>query len=175
MKNIFLAIKKIVQNGWFLGIGVVIILTFFIILIMVPVLSIPGNDFAFQISLFGIQDFSIMFLLSLLSGLVITMQMYIWNTNRTMKKKQSTTVAVVKTGGTSIAAIIAAISSTAACSACLTFVLGLMGLGFGTSLFILENQIYFLIGSLLLMLVSLYFTAKRMMGICEACEVKKYN
>ncbi len=171
MKHIWNASKIISTHRRYFYLLLLIGISFFFVLIMVPVFSVPGNTLGFQLSIFRFRDLLIMFVLSTLSALVITMQIYILWTNRKMKAKQNAGVAMAKTGGTGLIALFAAISSTAACSSCLVFVLSIVGLGFGTSLFILQYQIYFLIGALLLILISLHYTSKRMMGICETCNL----
>lgn len=68
-----------------------------------------------------------------------------------------------------VAGIFAAVVGTASCLSCLVALLGLVGLGVGSALFILKNQSYFLLGAIALMLISLYFAARKVDRVCNSC------
>ena len=126
--------------------------------ILIPVFTTPGNTIEFQLSVFKTTDYIIIVLLSFLTSLLMTMQVYLWDKNRVEAKK-------LLLGGTS--SITALIVGTAACSSCLAAFFGFLGIG--AVLFIAENQwpIFFLSSSLLL--ISIYLTSKKIKGVCETC------
>lgn len=107
-----------------------------------------------------------MVFLSLLAGLNLALSWY----GFVQQKKVSDASQAVAGGAVStIAGVFGAVVATASCFSCLMALLGLVGLGLGSALFILKNQSYFLLGAIGLMLISLYFAARKITKICKSC------
>jgi len=160
------ASKQVLTNPKYALLFVVLTVLAFIALIFVLVVTIPGNSFEFQLSIMTIWEKLLVVLLSSLIALLFTM--HVWIFKRT-KKAQVGKSAV---GGTSV--IAATIFGTAACSSCLAFLFGLVGISsISTIIFLLDFRWYFVLISIFLMLISIYFTSKNVVEECEDCEVKK--
>lgn len=132
----------------------------FVLLVSTPVFAIPGNTFSFQLHSFSAQDYLLMLALSLLAGLIFSLE---WHAIREIKKSR-----VASAGGllSSIVGIASAALSTVYCGCGVAFFIGIAGLGTGGTLFFIQHQTYFLIGGVVLMLVTLYFAARRVAGVC---------
>jgi len=78
MRQIYFAIKQIIKKPSYLFLCVGIAVAFFALFIAIPVFTIPGNDLAFQLSIFRTRDYALMIFLAVLVGLNFAMQAYIW-------------------------------------------------------------------------------------------------
>ena len=166
MQEIIVAIQKVFrERRAFLIFGVTAIILF-ALFILIPVITIPGNSFQFQLSIFGTRDYVLMAFLAMLVGLNFALQVYSFK-KRSGVQKISQSV----TGGaaSSLSGIFGAVVGTAACASCLASLFGLIGLGTGSLFFFLQNQSYFLIGTIALMLVLLYFAARKVNKMCDSC------
>jgi len=65
--------------------------------------------------------------------------------------------------------IFGTVVGAAACASCLASLFGLIGLGTGSVFFVLQNQIYFFLGAIIAMLISLYFAARKVKRACDKC------
>lgn len=129
--------------------------------------TVVGNDLAFQLSLFSVQEFILMAFLALLIGLTFSLQIY------TYKKRHCSTIKSVSQGAaTGVTGVFAGIVGTAFCVSCLLPLFAAIGIGSGAVFFILENNIYFVIGAIALMLVSLYFAIKKVKKINSLSDNK---
>lgn len=138
----------------------------FWLLLYIPIRSVPGNDLAFQISILTPKDWFLFTVLPALTALSIIMNIYILNNRRTIQD----TVSMAGQGGTGfISGIIASVFGTASCASCVATIFGF--LGFGGVLFLLQYRTYITIAAIILLLISLYFTSKRVMNACESCKV----
>lgn len=138
----------------------------FLSLIAFPLFTIPGNTLALQLTIFTAKDYLLMAFLSLLAGLNLALS---WYGFAQQKKVGDVSQAVAGGAVSTIAGIFGAVVATASCLGCLMALLGLVGLGVGSALFILKNQSYFLFGAIALMLVSLYFAARKVNRVCDSC------
>ena len=68
-------------------------------------------------------------------------------------------------GGGVFAALFGGLLATAACSSCIAAILGFLGAG--TVFFVLRNQPWVVAIAILIFLISIYFTAKKVMGECK--------
>lgn len=167
-KIIFDAFKEVLgRRNYLLGffISNIIFLSVFILL---PTFLIPANSLAFQLSIFTIKDYLLLLSLSALSSLLIVMQIYVY---KKAKAIQSTKVALQ---GSS--AIIAAIFGTASCSSCLAAIFGFLGIG--SVLFLIAYKNFIVAGSILIILISLYYASIKVKGVCDGCkkeDVRKNN
>ncbi len=145
-------------------------LVFVVLYVFVPVWTTPGNELAYQLSVLRVRDWLLMVFLSVLSAVVLVMQ---WHILRQKKSRKQALASSAQGGATGAASLFAALVGTAACSSCLAGVLALLGFGFGTTLFILQYGTYFMLGAILLLLVSLYYSGRQIAQLGEACKVPK--
>ncbi|MBI4130290.1 hypothetical protein HY468_03175, partial [Candidatus Roizmanbacteria bacterium] len=100
-------------------------------------------------------------ILSMVTALLLLMQVFLFGS----KKKR---VETAGQGGVGIfSALFGGLLATAACSACVAAILGFLGAG--SVFFVLENQAIFVIGAIALVIVSLYFSSRRVQGYCKEC------
>lgn len=164
--QICLATRQVLKIRNYFLIFIVSSALLFISLVIFPLFTIPGNTLAFQLKIFTIRNYLLMIFLSLLAGLNMALSWY----GFTQQKKISDASQAIAGGAVSaIAGIFGAVASTASCLSCLVALLGFVGLGVGSALFILQNQSYFLIGAIALMIISLYFAARKINKVCDSC------
>lgn len=141
---------------------IAIFLTFFLLFVLIPVLVVPGNTVETQASIFTIRDYSVLALLSFLTSLFITMQLYV-----IQQKKKASGVSTATAGG--LGALFAGFIGTAGCAGCLAPLFAAFGIGFGGVVFVLEYRLFFIIGMTLIMLFSIYLTARKISNVCVSC------
>lgn len=137
-----------------------------ILLIAIPILTIPGNTIQFQLKVFRMQDYILIIALSILAGLNFALNWYGFKLQKTVRAASGSAAGGVASG---IAGVFGAIVGTATCASCLAALFGLIGLGTGSVFFVLKNQSYFLLGAIVLMLISLYFAARKINKVCTSC------
>lgn len=145
---------------WFL-LFTILALTFFV---LVPVWSVPGNDIAFQLSLFTLGNWILFAVLALFIALLLTMQVFIFRRakNAAVKAKGLGNAVTGATGA--YAGVLGGVFATAACSWCVAAVFGFLGTG--TVLFIAQNQLWAVLVALSILLVSIYFASKKVVKDC---------
>ncbi|MBI2040072.1 hypothetical protein HYT18_03290 [Candidatus Microgenomates bacterium] len=151
---------------WFLVVAFVM----FWLLLYIPIRTIPGNDLAFQISILTPKDWFLFTILPILTALSIVMNVYI------LKNRGSAQdgVAMVGQGGTGFfSGLIASVLGTATCASCVASIFGFLGVG--GVLFLLQYRTYITVGAIILMLISLHLTSKRVLNACESCRIGGYS
>lgn len=144
----------------FIGISLLL----FVLLFLIPVNVIPGNEIAFQAVLFGWKDYIFLGALALLGGLVATLQVFIFK----QRYKAKIGISTGAVGGLGIlSGIFSSIFATATCSLCVGALFGFLGAG--GVLFFVSNRIYVIMVSLILLYISLYVSAKKLNGVCGDC------
>lgn len=145
---------------WFLA----FVISALILFVLVPVWSVPGNDVAFQLSLFTIGNWILFTVLALLIGLLLTMQVFIFGRakNAAVKAKGLGNAATGAAGA--YAGILGGVFATAACSWCVAAVFGFLGTG--AVLFIAEHRLWSVLVAIAIMIASLYFASKRVVKDC---------
>lgn len=138
---------------------------FSVLFIAIPVWTTPSNTLSFQLQIFRVQDYILMISLAILTGLNITLPVY----GHRLKKAKALSQSVLVGSTSGGLGIFGAMVGTATCASCLAFLLGLVGLGAGSVFFVLENQILFLVGAVVIMFVSLHFSARKINKICNSC------
>lgn len=133
---------------------------FFALLVLVPVWTIPGNDFAFQLSITPSWVLAMMVALSLGNGLVMLMQGHLVRQHAAKYRGRDAALH----GGLVGSAVLA----TIACTACFSSLLSLLGTA-GVAFLHAHRGLVGLV-ALGLTLVALYFTAQRVNGICTRCD-----
>lgn len=137
---------------------------FVIFYIVLPVWLTPGNALVFQLSLFTPRDYLLFLFLSALTALLILMQVFLFVRSRKAR------VSAVGQGGVGVfSALFAGLLATAACSSCIAAVIGFLGAG--SVFFVIGHQWYFVYGGIALVLIGLYWSARRVRGYCADCEV----
>ena len=131
----------------------------FIFFLSIPVLVIPGNDYAFQLSLMTPQDIIIYIILALITGLVLTMQFYIFKHMRSIKAHGFTGI---------FSSAVASIFAIKVCPMCIAGLFGLFGISIGTGTALVTHRIEIAILSIAIAGVSLYYSCKSI-GKCESC------
>lgn len=150
---------------WF-SLFLILTASFFWLLLYLPVWRIPGNDLRFQLSLLSPVDFGLLAGLSILTALSLVMNVYLLRIHFSPDTGLS---AVGQSGLGGIAGVIASVFGTASCATCVASLFGF--LGFGSVLFLLQYRQWITTLAILLMIVSLYFTARKVLGICAVCRV----
>jgi len=139
---------------------IALVFLIFAIFILIPVFLIPANSLLFQLTVFSIKDYILLTILSVLTSLLIVMQVFSY--------KEAKICSPRKTAISGGSAVVAALFGTASCSACLATVFGFLGVG--TVFFLVEYQ-WFIVGiAILIMLISLYFTSLKLKAVCESCK-----
>lgn len=136
-------------------------LLFLSLFILLPVFLVPGNSLLFQLSIFTFWNYVLMILLSILIGIMISMQVYNYKTKKSIKISGKGVVG-------SFAGFIAGMFGTAACSSCIAAIFGFLGIG--TVFLLLEYQPYIVTISIALVLLSIYMTSVEINKNCSACK-----
>lgn len=137
-------------------------LIFLALFTLIPVWAVSGNTLATQLSIFTARDYVVLVLLSSLSSLFITMQIFVMR-----HRKRAEGIGVTTAGG--LGALFAGIAGTAFCAACLAPLFALVGIGFGGVVFVLEYRWYFVVAITLLLLFAIYLTAGKITRVCISC------
>lgn len=154
---------------------------FFGLFVYIPVATTPGNSFAFQLSIFRAQDYFLMVFLAFLVGLNFSMNIYALRKQKVIGNSVASPVRnreglqrAISNGASGTVSgfggAFAAIVGTATCASCLAFLFGIVGLGIGSVIFVLKYQTLFLLGAIALVVISLYFTARKVNRHCASCQ-----
>lgn len=168
LTTIWFGIRKSLSSWQYQVLFILVFAAFFALFILLPSIFVSGGITNLSYTLEGVldilqfQDYATITALSLLYALFIPMQVYAWQ-----QKKEYTVIGTAVGGG--VGTLFAGIAGTAFCASCLAPILGLFGIGFGGVLFILEYRLYLVIAIVLLMLVSIYYTARKIQRVCETC------
>lgn len=136
--------------------------------ILLLVVSIPGNTVAFQLQILRPVDYLVFLGFSFVTALLVFMQAFVYRRSRKAKEKAA---AIGRSGLGTATAIFGGLLATAACSSCIAAVLGVIGLGTGAAFFVIRNRIWVVAAALVVTIVAVYLTARRVNGHCkEACE-----
>ncbi|MFH1712331.1 MAG: hypothetical protein ABH846_03815 [Patescibacteria group bacterium] len=159
------AIKKVL--GDFRGKMIFLLATLAILalFIMIPVWTTPGSDVFFHLKILDKGILVLIALLSLLNGLLVTMQLHIKRTVRKDQLKHHLTKSA-----TAITVITSSLMATAACTACYSALFSFLGLG--ATIFIAKNKFWFTAIALTVTLIALYFSSKRINNECQVCTVR---
>lgn len=125
----------------------------------IPVFTIPGNDFAFALTLITPIVLATDVLISAGTAVLVAMTIYLFKQIRTAK-------AAGATAGTSVfGGLIASVT----CPACATTLLGFLGAG-GT-LFVASYRNYIALASFAVILVAMYFVSGKIANGCDSCKI----
>lgn len=160
------AVKTVLSDIKYLAIFLSLALFAFIVFVYIPVKTIPGNTLKFQLSIFTLKDYFLMSILALLTSLFLTMQIFIF---RNIKRADAKLVTVGKGTLGGYTGILGALFATASCASCLFALFGF--LGFSTLVFLLNIRWYIVIVAAIFLAISIYFSAKKVNGVCENCKI----
>jgi hypothetical protein len=167
LEKIYKAIHTVLATRRFFLLCVILAVLIFGFMFFFPIESVPGNDIRLQTSLYGAWDYAALVTLSILSSLVLTMQVYV------LREGMDTPAAHVRTtavGGVGVASgLVSSLFATASCTLCAGALFSF--LGFGTVLFLVEYRWYVVVFSILLLCVSIYLLARRITEGCAVCTV----
>ena len=140
----------------------VVVFAFFV---AIPTIAIPGNTFALQLSLYTLQSYLTLGVLAVLAAFFFLMNVYAYRQARASRDRLGV---VAKGGAGGALGALASVFGAASCPMCVASLFGF--LGFGTVGFLARNQWWVFSVAIALMMVSLYFTSRKMNGTCRACE-----
>lgn len=166
MNDFVLAIRKVLGQNSYRTLFVFFAVVIFWLFLAVPVYTIPGNDFAFQLSILGTQGILLLVLLSVVTSLLATFHIYILKHKGSLRTSSSL---VGETSGGLLAGSIATVFGTATCAACVSSIFGFLGVG--GVLFLVQYRLPITVTAIVLLVVSLYFTSRKVLGICTGCHV----
>lgn len=152
-------IREVLQRpSYLLLFGGAFLVTLYL-LILIPAVSVPGNNFFLQLTLFSPLGWALISFIALLYALFTTMQIYVFRNHRKVSG-----VGASVGGGVSV--LFAGVASSAFCVSCLAPLFALFGIGFGGVLFVLQYRFYFVIVIVVLMVASIYLTARKINKVC---------
>jgi len=161
------AVRVVLKERKYLIGFITLSVAIFWLFIYIPVKNIPGNDFAFQLSIMSIQDKILTIILSILVALSLVMNIYAFRLKRSAKVGLSM---VSQGGGGLFSGVVASIFGTATCAACVSSIFGFLGIG--GVFFLLEYRTHIVLISIVLLLISIYFTSAKVLGICKSCGIR---
>lgn len=166
MRNFFitfwLGVKEPFKSPNYTALFVVMFLLMFALFVLIPVWAVSGNTIAYQLKIFIARDYAVLILLSGLSSLFITMQVFVM-------KSRKKVAGLSGTVGGGLSALFAGIVGTAFCASCLAPLFAIFGIGFGGVVFVLDYRWYFVVGITALMLIAIYLMARKINKVCTSC------
>lgn len=153
------------ERSYLFGILVLWVVLFGVVF-YIPVKTVPGNNIALQAAIFGYKDYIFLGIISFLSSLTIAMQI------KTFRQKVSSKIIVSDSalGGIGLfSGIISSIFGTATCSLCVGALFGFLGAN--SVILLVNNKGYVVLGSLVLLGLSIYLSSKRLNNTCDACQI----
>ncbi len=135
-------------------------------MLFIPIQIIPGNNIAIQTHLYRGVGMGILTTLALLAAVSVTLQIKMFRSHNDVKRQAG---AAAMGGISIITGVLSSLFASATCVACLGAAVGF--LGFGTIMFLATNRWYIVAGAVLLLLLSIYLSARRINRGCEVCLV----
>lgn len=180
MSDIIAAIKKVLAQKSYLAGFIVISIGIFWLFLAIPVKTVPGNTFALQLRiLLDTGQFFLLAALSLLTSLSLVLHVYTFRHKHSLRSDElkhsvATGASLVGSGTTGfVSGVIATIFGSATCGYCVAAFFGFLGIG--GVLFLIEYRTWITIAAIALMLISLYFTSRKVLGVCERCTIHGKN
>ena len=155
-RYIITAIRMVLGDMKFLTIFFLLTIALIWIFLYIPVRSILGNDFKFQLSILTPKDFALLITLSSLTALSMVMNLYIL---RRRFSAQSGIALVGQGGFGGIVGAVGSIFGTASCTSCVASLFGFLGVS--GVFFLLEYKQIITSAAIIVMFISLYFTVKK--------------
>lgn len=155
------ALKKTFVKPTDYAVGFGVALAVFALFVFVPVLTTPGNDVAFQLHLLSWPVLVLMFVLSVFSGILVQMQLWL--------RRHRLVSHNAKHAAGAMGILVSGIAATLACAACYSSLLAIFGLG-GT-IFVATYRWWFAAFAMALTVYALYHTSRTVLGLCDACKI----
>ena len=133
----------------------------FWILVLAPDKIVQSNS---VLRILGPGEYTFLGIIAILTSLIITMQILSFRLTRRMGVNQS-----LLSGAGFLSALSSAIFSSATCGLCVAAVFGFLGAG--GVIFLVDHRTYMIAGSVILLLLSLYFSSKKVNNDCDTCHV----
>ncbi|MFH1405060.1 MAG: hypothetical protein ABIH21_03100 [Patescibacteria group bacterium] len=141
----------------------VFIFTFIIIFalfVFLPIWTTPGGSLKTQLSILKFDVYALMFVLSLLNALVISMQYH-------LRKKHSQQIDT-KQIGTLIGTLGASLFATLGCAACYSSILSVFGLG---AVIFVGTYRWWIAGvTIIISLIAVFYSGRKIEGVCKRCN-----
>jgi len=148
------------ERKYLAGVIVLAIALSFTYMLAVPVLTTPGNDLAFALSVLTPVVVATDILISAGTAVLLAMTVYLFKQVRTAKAAG---------GGAAGASAFSGIVASVTCPACATTILGFLGAS-GTIFFATYRNFFALIG-LAIIGVAIYAVSRSISKGCESCQV----
>jgi hypothetical protein len=158
------ALREVFSKRFYFFLFFFISLSLLFLYIWIPIRITPGNDFSFALSLLKWYDITLFILLAFGVGLTLTFQTYIWRQRRASLSNASAGMFA------GFSTIFASLFSSATCVSCLTSLLTLFVPTSGL-LFMIKYSLFIILGSLVLVLISLNFAIKTINDGCTDCKI----
>lgn len=159
--QILKAANTVLSSRKYLFMFVLLSVSVFWIIILAPVQIASAN---IESQGFTTSDLVFLGVVSILTSLVITMQVFSFRLTGNAGAAQS-----ALSGAGLVSAFSAAIFSSAACGLCVGALFGFLGAG--GVIFLVDNRAYIIVGSVALLVLSLYFSSKKVNSDCDICHV----
>ena len=156
------ALKTIFKNRKYIYLFIFLTLAAIALYILVPVYTIPGNDLQFWLSIIPWWGYPILFAFSIALSLLLTMKVYEFRHSHSVFSK-------AEDAGSIFAVIVAGIYTTAACAACISTLF--VFIGASGVLYLNQYRNVFMIISIVITIVAIYFTAKKINSKCTTCKL----
>jgi|GEM_PF-3365845 len=165
VKSVFKSIFMTLSSRKHLLIAVALTLVMASVAILIPSFLTPGSNIQYQLSILQINDIGLIVLFSSLFGVAIAMQLY---ASHKEKLKEN----IAKNTGTGFVAFIGTLFSAKLCPVCLGAILGVIGIGGSTALFLFSYKNEIMLVSISILFLTIYLTGKRItkIKICENCK-----
>ena len=162
IKDIFLASQWVFKNKFNFIWLLLITGAFFFLFVIIPVLTTPGDDFLFHLSIMTLENYFLMIGLSFLNAVVVVFHKYI----KQVEKEHHLSVKQVSSG---FGVIITTLLATLSCGACYSGVLAILGLT--GALFVMEHRWWFagLAGGITLWAIN--SASQKILGGCQFCKI----
>ena len=173
MGRIVSAVKTVFSDKRYFAAAVLIAAVVFSVLFLIQVKTVPGNDSRFQIAIFTWKDWLVLVAIAILNSLFITIEIYSFNLKRSVAKSLNASAGLITGGVGTSSGILASVFSTATCSLCVSALFGFLGAN--TVVFLVNNRYYVTVAALFLLILSLYLSSSRFVGVCNKCRIDSHG
>lgn len=152
------------RSSWIIAASAAIFL--FSIFTVLPTFTAPNTTVASQLRSLRTVELFAQIGVSLSTGLLMSLQIFVFRQSKLRREKIS---AAGKGMFGGLTGMIGGMFTAASCASCLTTVLGFLSVG--TLVTLLEYQWEIFFGSIILLLLAIYLTARKIEGVCGSCQV----
>jgi len=168
--NVFLSIVRtsvsIFREPLYAGLALAGAVLFLVIYIFIPIWLVPGNSLAYTLAQASFLSYLLLTVLALMTGMLLSFEVFAFRRSRTQALGK-----VAGEGGAGfVASLIGGVLAAASCGCGIGILLGVLGLG-GATLFVIANQTLISVVMIGVVATGLYFSARRVAGVCATCHV----